>query len=476
MNVGLRFMALAEPESGSQIPDWLIKKGVKGTWTPDKKTFAPDLDDPLFIQYSQRLLNAFGKRYDGNENLAFVDIGMVGSWGEWHNSNFPNLKPLLERYTTAQLDRYVAMHFSAFPVTPKTMLISGGQSLANAVARGAGWRADCWGDLRVFSDSWNHMADDYPQRLLAAQQSYSGFNDAWKRAPVSLEICSYMQDWKNTFHYTRAEVQGIFDWAVKQHASTINLKSRTIPSDYRPIVDNALTKLGYRFRLASLSHESVWDSGQTLTLNSTWYNEGIAPIYLPYMLAFRVVDSANKVVAQGNSAEDIRRWLPGKYQVSQGIFDWAVKQHASTINLKSRTIPSDYRPIVDNALTKLGYRFRLASLSHESVWVSGKTLILNSTWYNEGIAPIYLPYILAFRVVDSANKVVAQGNSAEDIRRWLPGKYQVSYALSMPGRLAKGQDAIEVAMLDKSGAARINFANEGKQSSGWYRVSTITVR
>lgn len=30
MNVGLRFMVLAEPESGSQIPDWLIK-GVKGT-------------------------------------------------------------------------------------------------------------------------------------------------------------------------------------------------------------------------------------------------------------------------------------------------------------------------------------------------------------------------------------------------------------------------------------------------------------
>lgn len=158
----------------------------------------------------------------------------------------------------------------------------------------------------------SHMADDYPQRLLAAQQSYSGFNDARKRAPVSLEICSYMQDWKNTFHYTRAEVQGIFDWAVKQHASTINLKSRAIPSDYRPIVDDALTKLGYRFRLASLSHESVWDGGQTLRLNSTWYNEGIAPIYLPYTLAFRVMDSANNVVAQG-----IRRMI---YDVGSRAF------------------------------------------------------------------------------------------------------------------------------------------------------------
>lgn len=29
MNVGLRFMALAEPGSGSRIPDWLIKKASK---------------------------------------------------------------------------------------------------------------------------------------------------------------------------------------------------------------------------------------------------------------------------------------------------------------------------------------------------------------------------------------------------------------------------------------------------------------
>lgn len=366
MNVGLRFMALAEPESGPQIPDWLIKKGVKGTWTPDHKTFAPDLDDPLFIEYSQRLLNAFGKRYDGNENLAFVDIGMVGAWGEWHNSNFPTLKPLLERYTTAQLDRYVAMHFSAFPVTPKIMLMSGGQSLANAVARGAGWRADCWGDLRVFSDTWNHMHDDYPQRLLAAQTSFSGFNDAWKKAPVSLEMCSYMPEWKKTYHYTRDEVQGIFDWAVKQHASTINLKSRAVPSEYRPIVDDALTKLGYRFRLASLSHESVWQNGQSLALTSTWYNDGIAPIYLPYMLSFRIINDANKVIAQGNVPEDIRRWLPGKH-------------------------------------------------------------LLN-------------------------------------------------YQLPMPGALPEGMYHLEVAIVDKSGMARINFANEGKQSSGWYRVSSITAR
>ncbi|RJT23671.1 DUF4832 domain-containing protein [Buttiauxella izardii] len=365
MNVGLRFMAQDGPESGTKIPDWLIKKGIKGVWTSDKKTFAPDLDDPLFLAYSQKLLNALGQRYDGNQNLAFVDIGMVGSWGEWHNSNFPSMTPLLKRYTPAQLDKYVKMHFAAFPKTPKIMLISGGDTLASAVKQGAGWRADCWGDWRNFSTTWNHMADDYPQRLEAAQEKYSEFNDAWKRAPVSLEICGYMPEWKTEQHYSRDEVKRTFDWALENHASTINLKSRAVPADYRDIVDNALMKLGYRFRLASLSHESQM--------------------------------------------------------------------------------------------------------------ASGKSLMLTSQWINEGVAPIYLKYAVTYRVVDASNKVIAQGTTADDIRSWMPGEYSSGSQLAIPAKTASGEYYIEVAMLDGEGKPRINLANEGQQSSGWYRVSKINI-
>ncbi|KFC81626.1 DUF4832 domain-containing protein [Buttiauxella agrestis] len=366
MNVGLRFMALDGPESGSKIPDWLIQKGVKGEWTSDHKTFAPNLDDPIFLAYSQKLLNALGKRYDGNENLAFVDIGMVGSWGEWHNSNFPSMTPLLKRYAPAQLDKYVKMHFAAFPKTPKIMLISGGDTLASAVRQGAGWRADCWGDWRNFSTTWNHMEDDYPQRLEAAQAAFSGFNDAWKKAPVSLEICGYMPEWKTEQHYSRDEVKRTFDWALENHASTINLKSRAVPEVYRDIVDNALMKLGYRFRLASLSHESV--------------------------------------LAKGNS------------------------------------------------------------------------LTLNSRWINEGVAPIYLKYAVNYRVVDASNKVVVQVQTVDDIRTWLPGEYSTNYQLTIPANSASGQYYIEVAMLDGQGKPRINLANEGQQSNGWYRVSKINIQ
>lgn len=314
MNVGLRFMALEDPASGSRIPDWLIKKGIKGTWTPDGKTFVPDLDDGMFIKYAQKLLAAFGKRYDGNPELAYVDIGLVGSWGEWHNSNFPTLPPLAQRYTTAQLNRYVDMHFDAFPHTPKIMLISGGETLAYAAKRGAGWRADCWGDWHNFTPDWSHMRDDYPQRLAAANQAWSGFDNAWQKAPVSLEICGYMAEWQSVQHYTRQQVQDTYDWALAHHASTLNLKSRAIPAEYRDIVDKALETLGYRFRMVALTHQRSLYSGQKIILNSHWQNDGVAPIYLRYWLAYRLVNDSGQAVLQGVTPDDIRTWLPGEHE------------------------------------------------------------------------------------------------------------------------------------------------------------------
>jgi len=313
MNVGLRFMALDEPQAGSKIPAWLIAKGIKGQWVENGKTFVPDLTDPIFLQYAQKLLNTLGARYDGNPELAYLDIGMVGSWGEWHNSNFTDVPALDKKYTPEQLSRYVDMHFSAFPKTPKIMLISGGKTLATAVQKGAGWRADCWGDWHNFTPDWSHMRDDYPQRLTAAQTAYPGFQQSWQHAPVSLEICGYMDEWQSIQHYSREQVQATFDWALQHHASTLNLKSRRVPQEYRDIVDNALRHIGYRYRISRLAFPATAHAGQSITLDSLWQNEGVAPIYLPYHLRWRITTPSGESVMQQSTQDDLRQWLPGEH-------------------------------------------------------------------------------------------------------------------------------------------------------------------
>lgn len=364
--VALRFMTADEPLSGSKIPTWLINKGIRGVWTQDGKTFVPDLDDNLYLYYVEKLLNALGQRYDGNPSLSHIDIGMVGSWGEWHNSNFATLEPLHQRYSDDELNKLVDLHFDAFAQTPKVMLISGENSLAYAVEKGAGWRADCWGDWHHFSDSWSHMVDDYPYRLKMAQQTYALFNQAWQSAPVSLETCGNMAEWLSTQNYTREQVKASLDWAVAQHASTLNLKSQPVPNQYRDLLDDALSKIGYRLRVDTLEHQAQLSAGSTLMIQTLFVNEGNAPPYHHYYLAYRLINDADE---------------------------------------------SAFLAISDN-----------------------------------------------------------------DVLQWLPGEHSTMSSFTLPKRLPAGHYFVELALVDRYGKAQLNLANSGKQQSGWYRLSDLTVR
>ncbi|MFM5116073.1 DUF4832 domain-containing protein [Aeromonas hydrophila] len=308
--VALRVMTLDEPFSGSKIPGWLIDKGIRGEWVNDHQTFVPDYGDPLFIERSKRLFQALGARYDGNPALSHIDIGMIGSWGEWHMSNFPG--PTLEqRYSSALLKQYVDLQMAAFAKTPRLMLINHLPMFEYAVGKGAGWRADCLGDWHHFSQSWSHMRDAYPERLASARAHVPGFDTSWQRAPVSFEVCGKLSEWPNQQQYSQEDVQATFDWALAQHVSTINLKSDPVPPQYRTIVDNALRKMGYRIVLDQLVLKGPLQPGTTLTLSGNWHNEGVAPAYQNWPLTYRLVNDEGQVGAMLVTRNDMTRWIPG---------------------------------------------------------------------------------------------------------------------------------------------------------------------
>lgn len=107
-----------------------------------------------------------------------------------------------------------------------------------------------------------------------------------------------MSEWQSVQHYTREEVQATFDWALQQHASSLNLKSRPIPAEYRDIVDKALLQIGYRFRVNKLAFETPVKAGKPLAVSVTWRNDGVAPAYLFYPVQWRVVNAAGATVTQ----------------------------------------------------------------------------------------------------------------------------------------------------------------------------------
>jgi hypothetical protein len=262
----------------------------------------PDYNSSVFLDYHERLIRAFGKRYAGSPHIDHVDIGSVGCWGEWNTACCQGVEALCKRYypTEAHQIAITDSYFKYFPRTPLVMLVGG--QLAYAVSRGAGWRGDCFGDYGMFGPGWNHMDNVYGP---AAQDPVIG--NAWKTGPVQFEVCGVMQDW-----YDRGfDIDLILRKGLQWHMSVLNAGHASVPAAWRSRVDAFLKKLGYRIVLREMTHTAEASPGGALLLRSRWENVGVAPFYHPWPLAYRLRSSSGEVVAQWASTADLMRWLPG---------------------------------------------------------------------------------------------------------------------------------------------------------------------
>lgn len=285
-------------------PDWLTAAGGEVVVTrygngPALKV--PVLDDPEVLAAHLEFIKRLGDRYDGHPAIDHVDIGSVGWWGEWHMSESTNLSmPTLD---TQQ--KIVDAYLAAFQKTPLIMLI-GSEMLPYAVEHGAGWRADCLGDMGGFSQTWCHMRMAYPQMLPKANAL-----DAWKTAPVAWETCWDMRKWVDEGWPLRF----IFNYALALHGSVMNNKSAPLPEgeNVRPEVERFLQRLGYRLVLKELKHPSSARLDGDIPLAMKWQNVGSAPCYKPYRVAYRLANEqgGERVVV---SQVTVNKWLPGSIE------------------------------------------------------------------------------------------------------------------------------------------------------------------
>ena len=90
-------------------PKWVFDAGAVPLAVPDdssptgQQIIPKNWDDPVFLQKMKAFVQALGKHYDGNPDIAFLDIRSYGNWGEGHTGmlNAPgiiltppeNLKP-----------------------------------------------------------------------------------------------------------------------------------------------------------------------------------------------------------------------------------------------------------------------------------------------------------------------------------------------------------------------------------------------
>jgi len=275
----------------NDVPDWYRTMVGKEEGLPEKK-WRTNPEDPRYVQHFSDMISDLGARYDGHPTLESVDLSIVGAWGEGAGS-----ARLSQETRTALVDSYL----DAFQKTHLVMLLTDEKTNRYGLSRRpVGWRVDCLGDMGGFSPTWCHMCDYYPQAIINF-----GMKDAWKKAPVTLEVCWVMQHWKDMGW----DVDYIIEQSLKWHISSFNAKSSAVPDEWWPQVNRWLKKMGYRFVLRKFTYPSVVTPGGELKFTSWWENEGVAPCYRPFRLALRLKrDESSEILV---TDADLRSWLPG---------------------------------------------------------------------------------------------------------------------------------------------------------------------
>ena len=286
----------------NDVPGWyreLVGKEPEGSLRVKK--WVTDPENPLYAEHFGGMIRALGARYDGHPDLESIDMAIVGAWGEGAGSAL-----LSEPTRRALVDAYV----ESFKETPLVMLLTDSKTNRYGLSKAdVGWRVDCLGDMGGFRSDWCHMFDYYPEAIINF-----GMKDAWKKAPVTFEVCWVMQKWLDEGW----DVRYIIDQSLKWHISSFNGKSSAVPEQWRGEVDRWLKKMGYRFALRKFTYPATVPASGKIAFTSWWENKGVAPCYRRYPLALRLRGGGKAAVLE--TGADIREWLPGDNLYDNAVF------------------------------------------------------------------------------------------------------------------------------------------------------------
>jgi hypothetical protein len=249
-------------------PEWVRKAGAKGHFvrpgkgvSPEGTVWEPDYDDPVFLEKLDHFLAAAAARYDGNPEVAFIDVGSFGVWGEGHTYS-SSLLPYSAETVRRHIDLY-RKHFKHTLLAANDDFSSQGRGLEviqYARQRGLTLRDDSI----LVEPGENAYFHPYLSPLF------------WMDVPVVLESEHYggskdRKSWGDGKRY--------LDAVEDYHASyvTCHWYPREFLKECRPLIDEINLRLGYRLQLLEASWPTQLRRGEILAMGYRWRNAGVAP-------------------------------------------------------------------------------------------------------------------------------------------------------------------------------------------------------
>ncbi len=270
----LRFVCdYPRKEEHMDIPKWLYEKTGDGEFYDCEygKGYCPDYNNEVFIEAHKKVIDEIGKHFSENDFLAYVELGSLGHWGEWHTyyqAGIPGM-PLSE-VRSEYVDHYV----EAFPYARLLM-----RRPFTERPEGTGVYNDMTGDEEdtLAWLSWIEEGGEFTQTK--EKDGLRSSPDIWNTAPVGGEFTS------STPMSTLLgdELDTTLSLLEASHMTFIGPK---VPEANRgddsisENLDEVLKRVGYRYRVSSLNMRKI--NNEETELTATICNDGVAPIYFKY--------------------------------------------------------------------------------------------------------------------------------------------------------------------------------------------------
>jgi Beta-galactosidase. len=296
------------PESvETYIPQWIFDKGMRydaAKYTNSSSTrdfYIPVWDDPVFLGALRKFIAALADRYDGNENIAFIDIRIYGLWGELHWDNVSNYTKRLNDTQVANLHQIYPDRFKKtklvqnFPQSPLTRTLN-----RWAVDNGIGLR----GDGIMGPEQWGSTSG---RSLTEAIGKEFVIWEWWGTLKEYLgPDPKYVWDEERFVRIIRENKPnyiGMGKWGDDAQYMT----------NHKPELARMVANMmGYHFAMTSAKYTNVLEAGEAKEITVNIENTGVTTMLTSCVIKILLLDDNDKVVSSFTTDWDAKTFKAGE--------------------------------------------------------------------------------------------------------------------------------------------------------------------
>jgi hypothetical protein len=320
------YTMIGESFGGHMVPGWVLGKGA--TLLPE--TGEPDYSNCVYQEEWGRFVNELVRTYDGNPNIAFIDISGYGNFNEWswqdsqtdwdsdweagylNGSANSDLFETLDGQARRRLaDMFIGGSFDhhechlsngdirvsnyAYVGFQKTQLVMPYAGIVQATQyvfsrrKDVGFRYDCLGRNG--------------ERVM--EKVGSIVSEIWMTAPVVFEFCKPDQ-------FDLEDARALL---AAGHGSIVHDNNWKFDSS---LLKELIRDAGYRYFIKDATLQM---NGQLIAIQMDWQNIGYAPSYpkmgQEFQMRFYLVDATGTPIHEEIIQADISQWLPAKSRIHE---------------------------------------------------------------------------------------------------------------------------------------------------------------